>query len=260
MAAPDCTSPSSPWNERDCAYLSSRISVLPDTRGIITGVKHLRRCRCLAVVAIWLCCPLISLEAQSVGTLGLQAGVVFVGNAHEDSAPSPVTQIIGISVPAYDAGLLNISAAIGVFSTLHQLDGGIPRPVEIEVPGQSWVQILDAFFDLQIGMAFSPIESLKLGVFLGPGVLFRFPVATSEGAEADGEEMMRFFLSDWRFLYPEAGAFVHFPLSEIWSAAVSLKGMYPAYRLLGAATDSYESEFWHDLIVSASVTLLFRLW
>ena len=62
---------------------------------------------------------LVSLEgfSQMLGIVGIHAGVIFIGNADTDSAPSPTTQMAGITVPIYDS-LTKVQVKAGVFSTL----------------------------------------------------------------------------------------------------------------------------------------------
>ena len=204
---------------------------------------------------------LVSLEgfSQMLGIVGIHAGVIFIGNADTDSAPSPTTQMAGITVPIYDS-LTKVQVKAGVFSTLHQVVGGVPLPVEIEVPGQTWVQTLDTYLNLRIGVSIPLSETFKAGIFAGPTLIIRFPIATSAGSEDDGSVTFQYFLDNGRFFYPDVGIYADLDISELWTVSLSLSGLYPIYRLWDSTVDESSWPFWHELIITGTITFLIRLW
>lgn len=200
--------------------------------------------------------PLVVVPCLDFGSLRFDAGILFIGNAESDSAPSPVVNTIGFTVPLNQPGRIRFQAGVQLFYTLYQMVDGKPLPVEIEVPGETWVSVLGAIFEPKVGVGTTVAETIDISVFVSPTVIMRFPLFTSVGSENDGDLLFQYFLNEVRYFYPGAELSVAWKISPFWSVSVSAKVFYPIYH------EWIESArpFWDELFVTGSLGFMFRLW
>ena len=108
----------------------------------MSDTKKLAVSICLLVLLVG------SVGATDGNAMSVEAGLLFVGNAEPDSAPSPVVQALGLSVTVYEGTFALVTTGVHVFGTLNQLVEAVPLPVELEVPGQTWIWVLNGVIEL----------------------------------------------------------------------------------------------------------------
>ena len=194
--------------------------------------------------------------ATDGNAMSVEAGLLFVGNAEPDSAPSPVVQALGLSVTVYEGTFALVTTGVHVFGTLNQLVEAVPLPVELEVPGQTWIWVLNGVIELLGGFKVTLGDLAQVGLLVGPSVLLRYPLLASEGAEDDKNAAIRYYYDVGRFFYPAAGLFLRWEMSEGLAVSVSMRGYLPAYHFW------HESglPLWHEMLVAARIGFHVRLW
>ena len=197
-----------------------------------------------------------SAGATDENALSVEAGLLFVGNAEPDSAPSPVVQTLGLSFAVYEGALALVTTGVHVFGTLNQLVEAVPLPVELEVPGQTWIWVLNGAIELLAGFKLTLGDLAQVGFLVGPSVLLRYPLFASEDAEDDKNAASRYYYDVGRFFYPEAGLFLRWKMSEGLAVSISMRGYFPAYHLWHRS----DLPLWHEMLVAARIGFHVRLW
>ena len=225
---------------------------------------------------IWILCIFLAatLSAISIESFDVSGGVIWIGNTGDNTAPSPITSTLAVSIPIRFSPVVLIVPELGYFGGTYGIENDRTVPVEIEFKDSVFVASFLA--SPRVVFAFNLSPSLILGASVGPTVVIRVPtVAWGEG-ETQREEIVAYQYASARFFYPEVGLLFDWaiPLNvDIPSdldqgegedsstnqsrvhLAVNVRGYLPVFHLW----DGENLPFHDQLMVSGSAVLRFFL-
>lgn len=185
-------------------------------------------------------------------------GLIWIGNAEEEGAPSPLLPTLGVSLPVYFAPFFFLDPGMDFYGTSYQLSetgSGKAVPTEIEYANYIWYLIMR--LDIPAGFRFNFSDNLAAGVTAGPSFLFRIPlIAWGDCAQSGStcrEEMGSYFYCSGRFFYPEAGLFFIWKMFNKAALLIEAKTFFPLFH----AWDGEEVPFYDQFMVAGSVGLRF---
>ncbi|MFW5995344.1 MAG: hypothetical protein ACOCRN_04455 [Spirochaetia bacterium] len=233
----------------------------------------MRRPYHLIVFALLTC---IALPEAGALSLDVRGGLVWIGNGYrkeyldryiEGSDVSPLLTFsglglqvpLGLALPFWD-GELAFVPGLDFWYKDYAFTGDEDFPDESEgraVPtqigtgrqeGRDVAGTLGILVSLPLDAEFPVTEELTLSGGLSPSVLLRAPVNPIE--ESDTEELVNYFYSDLRYLYPELRFGGLWEMSERISIHGQLRGFTPVARFY----DTEESLPWWDTVMISGQT------
>lgn len=158
---------------------------------------------CILILLLFAALLSYSLGLES---FDIKSGMIWIGNAAvdpagTDAAPSPLTTVVGISLPIRLSNIFLIAPELRYYGVPYGMEYGRAVPVEQEFADWAWVMGLliepRAVFDF-------PIQRwLSLGVYVSPTILVRIPART--WGAADTTAIASYLYDQTRYLYPEVG-------------------------------------------------------
>ncbi len=194
--------------------------------------------------------------------LGLDAGIFVLVNTDEDSAPSPLLNTLGMSIPfLYYNTPLYWEASLLFFNTQYQYSfetsaadaAGRPAftPAEIEKANSLWV--LGVLLDTRFGYMFELSDRIRLGGAGGLALVFRLPlIAFDDGAQYQPDAFAYFFT---RFLYPEVELAFHWDILDDLGLSFTLRGLFPIFHIW----DGENVSFADQLLIMGNLCVRIRL-
>jgi len=209
-------------------------------------------------ILVLLFIPLIALPG--LDWIEADAGLMFLINTYEDSAPSPLLlNHLGVSIPIpvmsaesplyWDASLLFF---FPLYYQYNEADGA-PQfsPAEIERADTLWT--LGIILETRFGYMFTLSERVRLGGAAGLAAVFRLPiVAIEQGGEHQGEAWSYFLL---RSVYPQLDIACVWDVLDGLGLVFSVRGLFPIFHLW----DGESLPFFDQFIVMANLGFRFYL-
>ncbi len=191
--------------------------------------------------------------AWSLSYLGVDLGLIFLGNAEEHSAPNPVIlQGLGVTFPVYQFDSLTIEVGGLFYGTQYQWLNDRASPADIERADNFFV--LSVQIDGRVMYEWKVSDQVDLGVSGGLTFAFRIPVVAWDEGEKYRADMTAFFL-EGRFIYPQAGVFVDWAIVEGLELRFSLRAFFPLYNLWSGE----DMPFWDGGMAQGIVSMNFKL-
>ena len=171
--------------------------------------------------------------SSGLSWLGIDTGLILLINTDQDSAPSPLLNTLGVSIPFLGGdNPLYWEASLLFFNTHYQHSigaNGMDRftPAEIEKADSLWT--LGLILDTRFGYALKLGDTVRIGGAAGLAAVFRLPlIAIEQGGEYQGPAMS-YFLT--RFLYPELEIAVHWDILKSMGLAIAVRGLFPLFHI-----------------------------
>jgi hypothetical protein len=203
-----------------------------------------------------------SLAAQvKVESFDVRGGVCFVGNAEENSAPSPLVNTAGIALPIRFTSFFSIAPELDFYLIPYGKPTGVDRPVPVEIEQRDRIQVLTLLFDPAFVFSGNVTDDVALGGSIHPGFFFRIPTLAYDDGDLIRDEMTEYFYSYGRFFSPGVGVFVNWRIYDNFGFSFRTRVFFP----LSHAFDKDETgtdlsiPFYDNLIVSATVGFRFLL-
>jgi hypothetical protein len=191
--------------------------------------------------------------AWSLSYLGVDLGLIFLGNAEEDSAPNPVIlQGVGVTFPVYQLDALTIEVGGLFYGTQYQWLNNRASPADIERADNFYV--LSVQIDGRVMYEWKVSDQVDLGVSGGLTLAIRVPLFAWDEGEKYREDMTAYFL-EGRFIYPQAGGYVDWAILEGIELRFSLRVFFPLYNLWS----DEGMPFWDGGMVQGIVSMNFKL-
>jgi hypothetical protein len=209
----------------------------------------MRKAATLAVLlALMLVCA--AAGAWPGDTLEVDGGLVWIGNADPDSAPSPLLPALGLNFPLVVERRWGLDLGFLLTGLYYEYAGGRAIPAELE---QRDFGVLAVLGDVRWSY-FVPIGAkVRLGFSAGALVFLRVPVPLGPDASADFGQALVYLLA--RSLYPETGLAVRFPLLPSFDLDFELRAAWPWFHLL----DGEPYAFWDQMVASAVLGIVYKL-
>ena len=225
---------------------------------------------------IWIICMFLTatLSAISIESIDVSGGVMWIGNTGDNTAPSPITSPLAVSIPIRFTSFLLIVPELGYFGGTYGIENDRTVPVEIEFKDSVFVASFLA--SPRVVFTFNLSPSLILGASVGPTVVVRIPtVAWGEGG-TQREQIIAYQYASARFFYPEVGFLFDWAIppnvdlpSEVDQGedenaginqsrvhlAINVRGYLPIFHLW----DGENLPFHDQLMISGSAVLRFFL-
>lgn len=190
--------------------------------------------------------------SSSLSWLGADAGLSLLLNAEQDSGPSPLLTVLGLSMPIRQIdGSFYWEARYMFSTTFYGYADGKAFPVENEAADSLWTLALEA--ESVLGFRFDLGEKLRMGGGFCLSALFRWPVF-AVGAGADFRaDAFRYLMG--RFLYTGLEMRLDWKARETPALGFSLQGLYPFFLVW----EKGDVDYWDQLIIRGTVSLRFAL-
>ncbi len=182
----------------------------------------------------------------------IDAGLAYLVNSEQDSAPAPLMPSVGIVLPWRALGKWPLEYGFLTFGTYYRLAAGRALPAELE-QRDFWVQGILA--SLRLGPEFMLGEKVSLGLKGGVSLLLRVPVPLFDDATGDWGDLAMYFYQKLRFIYPEAGLSATLPLQERLSLRLSVRAYFPLFHLW----DGEDTPFTDQLLAGLLLGFLIKL-
>lgn len=230
----------------------------------------IKRLFCIGILGIFLASSLSAINIESVDVSG---GVIWIGNTGDNTAPSPITSTLAVSIPIRFASFLLMVPELGYFGIPYGIENNRTVPVEIEFKDS--VFVASFLVSPRVLFAFNLGSSLMLGASISPAVVVRIPTLAWGEGENQREQIVEYQHGSARFFYPEVGFMFDWAVprrvdipEEMGEAeestdagksrvhlAVSVRGYLPVFHLW----DGEDLPFHDQLMVSGSAVLRFFL-
>ncbi len=195
--------------------------------------------------------PLIALPG--LDWIEVDAGLMFLINTHEDSAPSPLLNHLGVSIPisvvSSESPLYWDASFLFFFPLYYQYnetdDAPQFSPAEIERADTLWT--LGIILETRFGYMFTLSERVRLGGAVGLAAVFRLPIiAIEQGGEHQGEAWSYFLL---RSVYPQLEIACTWDVHDRLGLVFSVRGLFPIFHLW----DGESLPFFDQFIIMANL-------
>ena len=203
--------------------------------------------------AVVLACLVLTLAAQASwakDTLEVDGGVVWIGNADPDSAPSPLMPALGVNFPVFQRRRFGLDAGLLLTGTYYEYAGGRAVPAELEHRDFAVVAFLG---DARAGLRLPIGSKAELGLNAGLLLLLRLPIPLFADASPDFGPSLLYLLA--RAAYPETALSVRFPLMTAFDLEIGVRAGWPWFHLW----DNEPYAFWDQLLVSGVLGVVYKL-
>ena len=153
------------------------------------------------------------LYAINVESIDVKGGMIWIGNAPTDpanpnTAPSPLTTIVGAALPIRLASVFLVVPELRYFGAPYGIEDGRVVPVEEEFADWAWVMGL--LVEAKLVLDFRVQQVLSLGAYVSPTVLVRLPART--WGDVDTGAITSYQYGNGHFFYPEVGLYLDWAL------------------------------------------------
>ena len=172
--------------------------------------------------------------------IGADTGLLLLLNSEEDSAPGPLMNTFGASMPFWTRpGPLYWDGSLLFFHTYYQYEGDRPTPAEREK--SNTLLTIGMLVESRFGYSFQLTEKLALGGAAGLALVFRFPLfAIEEGGENRGPAFSYLMT---RFLYPQLEMRLIWDVLETLGLGISFRGLFPFFHIWGGGAVPFYDQF-----------------
>ncbi len=150
----------------------------------------------------------VAVYSINLESVDIKGGMMWIGNETGDAAPSPLTTIVGVSLPIRFASFFALEPELRYYGQPYGIEHGRPVPVEIEFAKWAWV--LGFFLEPRAVFDFRIVDTLTLSPYISPTFLFRIPARN--WGDADSGAIAAYQYGMGRFFYPEVGLIVDWEL------------------------------------------------
>ncbi|MBN1799429.1 MAG: hypothetical protein JW822_12720 [Spirochaetales bacterium] len=212
----------------------------------------INKCTSILFVFLFLFAGAIGAWSQSYFSLNL--GLIFLGNAEEDSAPNPVIlQGIGATFPVYQIDAITIEIGGLFYGTQYQWANNRASPADIERADNFFV--LSTQIDGRVTYEWRLSDQVGMGVGGGLSLVIRIPLFAYDNGEQYRSDMTSYFFEMARFLYPRGDFFVDWAIVEGLGLRFSIQALVPIYNLWSGEG----VPFWDGGMIQGIVSLRFLL-
>ncbi len=214
----------------------------------------------LAISIITISASVVFAYSFKVPYIGIDAGVLYLGNSDTDSAPSPILRTIGTTVPFFyqevtDNLTFVMKGEMLFWGNYYTFNGTRAVPQEVEAPGEKWNWVLATTIDPRFALEYNFNESITAGLDLGLVLLLRFPIVSSETSGEDSSHILQYFFGMGRFFYPENNLYIIWNVFDNLSLSFNLKATYPIFHLW----DKENLPFYDQLIFTGLIGFLIKI-
>jgi hypothetical protein len=144
-------------------------------------------------------------------------------------APDPLVTPLGLGTTFPLQGNLSFDPALYIYGLDYAFQSwDRPRPAQIE---QREMYVISLVLDPSFVFTFPWRENLRWGTILSPTFNFRIPTITADGEDASHADMLSYFIGPGRFLFPQAGLFMDWKVSQRLSMRPALRLYLPVFHI-----------------------------
>jgi hypothetical protein len=188
-----------------------------------------------------------------IESVDLYGGMLWLGTASDQAAPSPVHWKVGAALPMSFTSLFVLSPQLNVFwDNRYTLTEDGTRAVPAEVERADQVNFLSIVLDAQAMFRFSLNEQISIGPLAFPAFVFRIPIWTWGKARENPEyknSIISYLWGKARFFYMGVGGFFHWAFADRFGFAFQVKSRLPVFHIW----DQEQLPFHDQMMVVASV-------
>jgi hypothetical protein len=195
-----------------------------------------------------------TMGAWSLPYFGIDLGLIFLGNAEEDSAPNPVIlQGLGVTFPIFQIDDIVIEVGGLFYGTQYQWTNNRASPADIERADNFFV--LAVQIDGRVAYEWQLSEQIGMGFGGGLSLVFRIPLFAYDNGEQYRSDMTVYFFDMARFLYPRGDFFVDWAIVQGLELRFTVQALVPIYNLWSGE----EVPIWDGGMIQGIVSLRFLL-
>jgi hypothetical protein len=182
-------------------------------------------------------------------SIDIHGGMIWIGNAEPEGAPSPLLNIISVSLPIRFSNYFSFSPEFGFFGTQYGFSDGSLKvvPLEREAPDAGWILsvLVEPIFTFDLNLS----DRISIGLLAAPVFLLRVPTVSWGEGSAQLGEITAYLYESGRFFYTTAG------LSFSWAAHenVSLIARVISYLPVFHIWDNESYPFYDMLMLSGTI-------
>ena len=196
-------------------------------------------------------------NAISLPGIELRAGPTWIGNGYREypdgsavqgSDVSPLRVFGGAALPLVLANGMVITPGMDLYwqEYLAASEDGkvVPTQQESGRAAGELAGTLGILLSVPVNWEWQLREQLRLGVGVGPALLFRLPIAPIDGS--DVSPLWRYFYSGLRFVYPDTQLSLRYRVSERFDFGGMLRVLWP----IASLWSTYDVPVWDEMKTS----------
>jgi hypothetical protein len=198
----------------------------------------------LAALAVALCAPL-SATSLAIPAIVPEVGLLWIGNydsrATAGLAPSPLTGMIGVSVPLVTPAPGSpwlLSVGLDLYGTYYEWDSVLGRAFPTEAESGSGFYTLGMILAPRFGVVAPIGRAVTAGVVVGLDVLLRLPLEffnLSTERQAEWRSILGYCYRQGRFFYPETGLLLAWKATDAIALEFGARVLWPLFHLWDGA-------------------------
>ena len=218
----------------------------------------------LAALALALCAP-VAAPSLAIPAVVPEVGLLWIGNfdtrASTGLAPSPLTGMIGVSVPLVlpsPGSPWLASVGLDVFGTYYEWDTVVGRAFPTEAESGAGFYTVGLILGPRVGVVAPLGGAVTAGAVVGLDLLLRFPLelCNSDPLSVAGRlPALGYFFGKGRFFYPETGLQVAWKATDAITLEFGARVLWPLFHLW----DGQGVPFADELMVSGALGLRIAL-
>ncbi|MBN2509346.1 MAG: hypothetical protein JXB03_03680 [Spirochaetales bacterium] len=198
-----------------------------------------------------------SLYGISVTSVDVLGGLVWIGNgagpAEADAGISPVTGVIGVTIPLEVSGIFHVEPSVYYYGLEYGYDEGPrPRPVPVE---HREMYVMNWIAELGFHMPFVLSPAVTLSPGLTASAVFKLPLIVAPGEDNVSSEMNGYFYGNGRFFLPGACVRLDWQYSPRFSFLAKAGARLPVFHIWDGESLPFYDQMHVYLLVGVSYAL-----
>jgi len=169
----------------------------------------------------------LTLWGVDINGLEVQSSYYLILNSVEDSAPDPLVNAVGASIPFRFLGQFMFRPEAQVFLLGYKYANGRAVP---ESSAWDHVVVLSLLINPTIGYEFALGPNFALSAETGLGFFNRFPIFFNGVTAADMALPVTGWLMAGRLFYPNLGTSATWQFSPLFAVTLRAQGFYPIFN------------------------------
>lgn len=187
-------------------------------------------------------------------SVDVHGGLIWIGNAEPEGAPSPLLNVLSASLPIRFSRLVSFSPEFGLFGTQYGIPDSSPKVVPVEREAFSAVWFLSLLVEPHFTLDFGLSNDISIGLFAAPIFLLRVPTVSWGDGSSQLAQIAGYHYEAGRFFYTAAGFSFSWAVHSNMSLLVRIKSYLPVFHIW-----DNESYPFYDLMM-LSGTIGFRIY
>ena len=197
-------------------------------------------CSLFFMTLIPLAVPALNLWGIEITGIEIHSGLLSISNTVVDSAPAPLVNPVGLSIPFRYGEYFVFRPEVSVFWNPYEWNGQRAIPTEANLFDA--VMMMGLVIHPQAGIIYSLFPRLAVSGEAGLAFVNRFPIGFLGDGGDQALDITAWFVAG-RFLYPSLSGSLLWQISELFTLSLRYTFLYPIFQL-------WNPEPWNDQVIS----------